>query len=837
MFITRLKLYKSKRLAFNGIQLLDYQPEHIQQIILGTNGCGKSSLMAELSPLPARNGNYYKGGYKEIHITHRGKKFILLSDFSHKTSGFHSFRVDRGDGEYVEKNDGGTISIQEVLVKDYFNLDQETFDILIGQRTFREMSPNSRRNLLVKMSNDDMDYAIALYQNVQKSLRDANAVVKYLSDGLAKETDKIPNLHPRRQTLLKQQERLKEQHRALMKLSTDDAVYPEVHRQLIVDKLAELETLYNSVDTRFGVTSTKYDLKHANLDSLESGVLAKQAEYQRQLEGYKVEYDEINHTLDLLTKQGNEDKETILANNEKALREIDRLTGEIRQFPQLRQFTDITAILQTLDSVGDVLSDIISRLPDNSQQTYTKEQREEYELKKRQLVSEHQLLLEMIQKGEHIKEHLLTGDKVTCPECGHAFIPGMEKYNLTKVQDKLKVIYEQSEAMGKEIAIVDEWLAGYQEYVSVYRELKSLITSNKQMDVLWQCLGDYPLTRYHPNKYLSLYQVFGKEVLVMRDILALQEQITLANEALSNLALLHGSKEQHNEDTLSKLADKIADVNYELRLCDDDLAIIRGAKIIKGYISDTYKKLDSLVDTCNQAMIDYLNEGMMQFVNKEIDQVSVQLGMIHQELTVLEKSKDVIDELTGRLTEAKTKQEELAILAKELSPVNGLIADYSMRFINGFTDQLNGIINHIWTYDLRVMPLGGKDEELTYKFPLYMGDSDTQTPDIDNASTAQKGVIDFAFKVLFMSYMGFEDYPLYLDELTPNLDETHRIKIIEYVKNFVSAGYCSQLFMISHLVSGHNHFRDAQFLVINDSNLLNKPDEYNTHVEMTYETS
>jgi len=56
-----------------NIEKITYTPSEIVQIILGTNGCGKSSLLSQLTPLPANiKKDYREGGYKKITLTNKG---------------------------------------------------------------------------------------------------------------------------------------------------------------------------------------------------------------------------------------------------------------------------------------------------------------------------------------------------------------------------------------------------------------------------------------------------------------------------------------------------------------------------------------------------------------------------------------------------------------------------------------------------------------------------------------------------------------------------------------------------------------------------------------------
>ena len=95
MFIDELILNGYDRLNTNNFKKIHFTFKKKIQIIIGTNGSGKSSILEELSPLPAESKYYSKDGYKLIKITHFGKRYILKPSFNPV---FHSFKID--DEEY-----------------------------------------------------------------------------------------------------------------------------------------------------------------------------------------------------------------------------------------------------------------------------------------------------------------------------------------------------------------------------------------------------------------------------------------------------------------------------------------------------------------------------------------------------------------------------------------------------------------------------------------------------------------------------------------------------------------------------------------------------------------
>ena len=77
MKITNLILKNYNRLFLNNIKTLELTPTRKINLIIGTNGSGKSSLIKEMSPLPF-DKNDFNSGYKEIHIECNNKKYVLI---------------------------------------------------------------------------------------------------------------------------------------------------------------------------------------------------------------------------------------------------------------------------------------------------------------------------------------------------------------------------------------------------------------------------------------------------------------------------------------------------------------------------------------------------------------------------------------------------------------------------------------------------------------------------------------------------------------------------------------------------------------------------------------
>ena len=61
MLLKTIKLSGLKHFTLSNIQTIEVDFTAPLQLVLGTNGCGKSSIMAQLTPMPATPQDYYEG--------------------------------------------------------------------------------------------------------------------------------------------------------------------------------------------------------------------------------------------------------------------------------------------------------------------------------------------------------------------------------------------------------------------------------------------------------------------------------------------------------------------------------------------------------------------------------------------------------------------------------------------------------------------------------------------------------------------------------------------------------------------------------------------------------
>ena len=145
------------RFFLNNIESITYAPKQKFQLILGSNGSGKSSLLSELNPLPINKTDFRENGFKEITKEKNGSTFVLKS-----TINKNSFKKDN-----IELNPGGTKKVQLNLIREYFNLTPRYNNVVLGIEKLTTMSTNDRKQYLREMSTVDYAYGIYLYNSLK----------------------------------------------------------------------------------------------------------------------------------------------------------------------------------------------------------------------------------------------------------------------------------------------------------------------------------------------------------------------------------------------------------------------------------------------------------------------------------------------------------------------------------------------------------------------------------------------------------------------------------------------------------------------------------------------
>jgi hypothetical protein len=82
--------------------------------------------------------------------------------------------------------------------------------------------------------------------------------------------------------------------------------------------------------------------------------------------------------------------------------------------------------------------------------------------------------------------------------------------------------------------------------------------------------------------------------------------------------------------------------------------------------------------------------------------------------------------------------------------------------------------------------------------------------------------------LLSMKFLKLDAYPLHLDEFGATFDEQHKFNLVPFLLQLLELQQVQQIFYISHYASTHGAFNQAEFVVVDPTNIT-VPKVYNQH--------
>lgn len=832
--IISLELYGYKRIKLTNIQRIKINMTEKIQLILGSNGSGKSSIMKELTPLPAVPAEYSKDGYKIIELQVGEKHYVLKSEFGGKAK--HSFILN---GENLNDGDG-TAQIQKELVKKHFGITPDTHSLMLGETRFHSMSVSDRRYWFTQLSDTSYTFALSAYQKLKEQHRDTLGAIKMAQTRLAQEAQKLLSPEEEEQ-YRKQVKELTEFLHYLLTLTSPKSYQPDQLLQVAKNNLKQMEQATAHIkNICVSLSGHERPVSEDNLQTSinETTGVIRGLEYQ------------ISHLSEALSQE-QELTRQLEASNVTSVAEIHKKLSELKE-EQTKINSNITLPLvwntkivaecaNALNAVSVSLADVVGQMqpdPDKlnnkTRYVYLVECVATLEAKLQALddlqnkQAARRAELERLKKSHHLE----------CPNCQHQWIQGFNSDEFVELCSEMEmraVILTQNKTHLENLKKSVTEIENYQN------SLKQIVALKKQwpiLDPFWNYLIQSDVLIKDPKSVTGLLNV------VMLDI---QEYAKLADleKQTEELMALKAKIAKNTEQDFEKLKSKTVKLEndlfaMQLKLSNHKTTLREQTKTLQSaqFLTESRHRLEKLMEDNEKLTSELIEAQRTQTLRQVIHVVQSDLSRKEQALSQMNVQKALVEDLQRQVKQYEEQAHVLKIAVRELSPTEGLIAKGMLGFINNFVSQINSFIRKIWLYPLELVPVlpdEDKNVDLDYKFSLKAGSYDNDViPDIAKGSTAMKEVIDLAFRVVAMQYLGLQECPLLLDEFAASFDSAHRQAAYYAINNVMTQSNFSQLYIVSHYEQTYGSLKNAEMTVICPSNVvIPREAVFNQHVQIS----
>lgn len=837
--IIQIELRGYKRFKANHIHYIQLNFIEKIQLILGTNGSGKSSLMEELSPLPANGADFKKDGFKKIVIEHNKSLYTLVSDFKIQK---HQFIKD---GE--ELNSGGTLTVQKELVKKEFRITPELHDLMIGIVRFHRMSPAQRKYWFTLFSQSDYTYALEVYQKLKDRLRDQQAALKIVQNRLVQEQTKI--LDPEKEkeirafidflkTLLKE---LRQKQLSLKGSPFTVSQFEALNTDLLKFSKRLIETTQDFYQ-KYPAEMTIEQITKALLE--EENRLIK---LQSMIDLREKDLQQYQHVLNQIEKNSQFNVMELIAQSQQKQIQMDKKIADTALYGRLAQDQSVLSqdrIEQQLSLLSEIeLSaiEIASELQPDPDRLNTKEA---FEVLKEQIVqTKIQLERTELERSSSIKtleqmDHASRHNQTTCPKCQYVWIRDFDEKTAAQAVSKKDQALLRQKHLSQTLLDLENKRSQMEQFFQYHLQFYRLMQSTPTLQVLWTILVQEKLLFEKPNTLGSFFEHRRQDLLQVKEILQLRD-------ALAQTKLVIEEIQRNKNNNLEETKKKAQVLETEITAFVQTSRSSRAKALLYKQLMDLWHDSVALGEKTQELLIQKKErlEGWEQtqlksYYQELIDLVEAKIEHETSQINQIDRIKHSIALFKQQDQEMQEQIAVLKLLTVELSPSQGLIARGMSGFIDLFIKEINLTLKRIWLYPLELVLSNLKqdeDAELDYKFELRVNDEEEPIKDISKGSSAMKEVIDLAFRIVCMKYLGILNYPLYLDEFGHTMDSAHRFEATKLIHELGIYGHFSQIFLISHFENSYGTFKNAQTNVLCANNIvIPKEMQYNQHAIFEY---
>ena len=857
MKILKLRLKNVVQIV-RGLGLYEFELDfsktnNIFNILGGTNGSGKTSILNALSPFADEVILADLKGEKELIISHKGNTYKIRHYYEPNKNGKHSVhsyisKKDKYTNETVELNPNGNVGDFKNTVEQELGINPYIMKLIkLGNDMTGviKMTPVERKKYM-SVFTADVDLYLARYKKV-------NADCTFLNKTLNGYKDKLKMLGDEESLTI-----------TLNQLEKDINEYVKttnsLHNKFYMneEKIKENKKLFNEdeynrlrkeIENATNINIDEYREKYSDIiDKSMAEIISRKKELDILNNGMRNNMGSLNNTKNILQEDVddlNKQLEDLTIDRDRCdcnydLQEIDKLISEkksiidnisIRIKPEYSKYNidTILNIDKMFNNIGDELDAIYPQLSiseitnedlDQSliQKKLLKLKSEQTDLNLMKNKAEYEIKnfnqdVRDILKNENCKNCPLVKKHIEFSECNTVEQFEILLNGINMRLDRTNKMIEETYELSKIARIYTR----IQDFISnIDKELLKLLSINS--DTI-------------KNKIKSSYSMLIDKYIVQSAI----DNINLINDFNSEKEYLDTLYSQRDKAiTLDIISTKIENVMD--RLVDKNKNLISiGQSILKlkKDIENNTEEIKALeqISVYKSAKDKYesnkeeLNrlDNYKNIINEceyNNDKITKEINNLNSERIIYEKKRDKIIYIINQIHEIRDSIEkyqdlymEMKMVRDALSIKEGIPLRYVQRFLADTREIANEFIERTFNDNIRLGEFIINDKE--FKMPLEGHGQDNE--DISTASSGERAIISLALSLALMKQSKTKFKILYLDELDGPLDAEKRRLFLHLLDEQVKEMKIKQVFVITH----NNAFSDqpANLILLKDNDI------------------
>lgn len=828
--------------------------------ILGSNGCGKSSLLRIMDGgTPPVRTDFLKDGKVEMVLTHDGHIYTLTSNFEKKDSP-HSFKKDG-----VELNLSGTSETQKDLAYENFGITSLINDLMAGNIKVCSMQKALRKQLFSATYPSDLSFILEYHKKVCSQIRTFSNQIKLLQtrEGSlmtllldAAEQKRLTEWSKTAQDIITRIDKIN----ILLENEVNQLKsHPALQENYDLGRLDDFENTLNgyvrtyknylldySKGKRFGESITKESvnglcvkLQH-ELQFLEE----KRAAIVINLQSIR---DELDKFIKIKNTSSSDEKDALIDE----LKLLDKNVEELKSDPDWcespsiakERMDSVEAVIPEIERLIAVLHPLTGSLIGQEEIVRLRTENDQIRFAINSLISEKTGIDAQLTQNKSRKD-MLTQNSYP-KDCIR--VCGLRATVEASVRD-IDLRCSELETRKKKI---DEDMKHYASVLESNQNILQLVTPVlPTMKALWDKLSENYLLElaldgqnfidclntscseilnrvvkgYRTSKIYHRYKEISDRIHVITNTIDIIE--TNSNTALSEKVI---------NEIISRKRDQLEIGIKEL----EDLETLMNKKTVD--LRDSMKLdlnlgcIDTAIEEVNKALNASIILNRIEFDEKILSEhnevrrvISSKLREVEHTLSEQKRITDVLDtEIRPTLNDLRNQKSDWEIVEKGLNPNSGLPCIYLIRFINRLISRVNAIIEDVWYSDMELAYLEEKDN-LDFSLKVIFNKS-TTAKDISLCSAAQQTLINIAFMLAIAIERGFIDWlPIRLDESDAPFTEEHRAKLIDMLSRMIENQVIKQMMIVSHFAAQSGIPRCSNVVLSTDGIVC--PPKFNEHV-------